>query len=128
MDIPISEYEQHFKEFQVEHSTALHAHLNGQPYLVGPLARLNLNIDQLLPLVRGNLEWTNFCFPSRNMFHSIIARAVEIHQALLEALQILNEYHLTYLPAPMYRQYKHALVLVLAALKHRVVCFGRNGI
>jgi sulfhydrogenase subunit alpha len=94
LDIPISEYEQHFKEFHVEYSTALHAHLNGQPYLVGPLARLNLNIEQLPPLVRGNLEWTNLCFPSHNMFHSIIARAVEIHHALLEALQILNEYHL----------------------------------
>ena len=94
LDIPISDYEQHFEEFQVEHSTALHSHLNGQPYLVGPLARLNLNLDLLPTLVRGNLESTGIEFPSRNMFHSLVARAVEIHYALVEALRILDEYRL----------------------------------
>jgi coenzyme F420-reducing hydrogenase alpha subunit len=94
LDIPIFEYEQHFAEFQVEYSTALHSHLHGQPYLVGPLARLNLNMAQLPVPVRTNLETTGITFPSQNMFHSIVARAVEIHYALVEALRILNEYRL----------------------------------
>jgi len=94
LEIPISEYEQHFEEFQVPYSTALQAHFQGQPYLVGPLARLNLNLDRLPAAVRHNLERTGIEFPSRNMFHSIIARAVEIHFALVEALQILDDYRL----------------------------------
>jgi coenzyme F420-reducing hydrogenase alpha subunit len=31
-------------------------------------------------------------FPSRNMFHSVVARAAEIHCAMLEALRLLREY------------------------------------
>jgi len=98
LEIPISEYEQHFEEFQVPYSTALQAHFQGQPYLVGPLARLNLNLDRLPAAVRHNLERTGIEFPSRNMFHSIIARAVEIHFALVEALQILDDYRLPECP------------------------------
>ncbi len=35
LDIATAEYEQHFTEFQMAHSTALHAHLHGKAYLVG---------------------------------------------------------------------------------------------
>ncbi len=93
LNIPIAEYEQHFKEFHAAHSTALHSHLHDKPYLVGPLARVNLNYAQLPAPVRLNLERTNVQFPSNNMFHSLVARAVEVHFALLEALQILDNYH-----------------------------------
>jgi len=94
LDIPISDYEQYFQESHITHSTALHSHLNGRPYLVGPIARLNLNKDKLPATVRGHLEGTGLKFPSRNMFHSIVARAVEIHYALFEALRILTDYRL----------------------------------
>jgi coenzyme F420-reducing hydrogenase alpha subunit len=92
LDLAVDEFEGTFKEQQVPHSTALHSRLDGQPYLVGPLARLNLNGDQLHPQARKALEQTGVRFPSHNMYHSIIARAVEIHQALLEAVAILAEY------------------------------------
>jgi len=56
LDIPVDEFGQHFQEFQVPQSTAFHSHLNGRPYLVGPLARLNLNKWQLPEPVLENLE------------------------------------------------------------------------
>jgi len=93
MDIPIEQYEQHFKEFQVPHSTALHASLHDHPFLVGPLARLNLNHQQLPGTVLENLLGTGVHFPSKNMFHSIVARAVEIHYAVVEAIRLLENYH-----------------------------------
>ena len=43
------------------HSTALHGRLNGQPYLVGPLARINLNLDRLDTRVRAALEQHGHC-------------------------------------------------------------------
>ncbi|MDM8547998.1 Ni/Fe hydrogenase subunit alpha [Candidatus Venteria ishoeyi] len=92
LNVPIEDYAQHFQEFQSPHSTALHAALNGQPYLVGPLARLNLNLEQLPDTVRSNLEATGITFPSKMMFHSILARAVELHFILLEALRLLKDY------------------------------------
>ncbi len=92
LDIPVSEYETHFAERQVAYSTALFADLHGRPYLVGPLARMNLNADRLHPPVRAALARTGIVFPSRNMFHSVVARAAEIHQALLEAIGLLAGY------------------------------------
>ncbi len=92
LDIPIEEYEQHFEEVHIPHSTALHSHLQGKPYLVGPLARVNLNYKHLPASVRFNLEDTDVSLPSNNMFHSIVARAVEVHLAMLEALRILDDY------------------------------------
>jgi len=94
LDIPVEKFEQHFKEFQVPHSTSLHASLNDAPYLVGPLARLNLNIDQLPENIIEIIKSTSFQFPSKNMFHSIIARAVEIYYALQEATRTLGDYEL----------------------------------
>lgn len=89
LDIDIADFEQHFAEHQVPHSTALHALLGGQPYLVGPLARLNLNLDRLPDSTRALLDESGVHFPSRNMFHSLLARALEIHLALTEAARLL---------------------------------------
>jgi hypothetical protein len=58
---------------------------------VGPLARLNLNLDRLPAASRALLDETGIPFPSRNMFHSMLARAVEIHVALLEAARLLAD-------------------------------------
>jgi len=92
LDIGIAEYQQHFKESHIPHSTALHSLLDGKPYLVGPLARLNINHDKLPAETLALVEQLNIRFPSNNMFHSIIARAIEIHFVIIEAIRILENY------------------------------------
>lgn len=92
LSISADEFEQHFKEHQSPHSTALHCLLDGKPYLVGPLARLNLNHDKLPDEVSVLLVELNISFPIRNMYLSILARAIEIYYALLEAGRILENY------------------------------------
>ena len=103
LDIGIDQYQDYFREFHAPHSTALHAHYypngdardpeaEGQPYLVGPLARVNLNLKQLPQPVQDALAATGIPFPSRNMFHSALARAAELHYALLEAIGQLENY------------------------------------
>ena len=48
--VSIADYETRYIEEHVKHSNALHGHtVDGNTYLVGPLARLNLNHEQLLP-------------------------------------------------------------------------------
>ncbi len=93
LEIGIEDFERHFVEHQVPHSTALHALLDGEPYLLGPLARLNLNGDRLPPPLRAILDEVGIRFPSRNMFHSIVARAAEIWLALHEAARLLAQGH-----------------------------------
>ena len=92
LDIAVDEYEQHFVEEHRPQSTALFSLLDGEPYLVGPLARLNLNLDRLPPASRELLARTGVQFPSDNMFHSLLARALEIHVAIVEAIRILEDY------------------------------------
>jgi sulfhydrogenase subunit alpha len=81
-------------------STALHSLLHGKPYLVGPLARLNLNHDRLPAAVQELLREAGIALPSGNMYHSIIARAVEIYYALLEAIRLLEGDDGARCPAP----------------------------
>jgi coenzyme F420-reducing hydrogenase alpha subunit len=92
LDIAINEYEQHFRELHQPHSTALHSLLEDKPYLVGPLARLNLNLDRLPEATLTLLKETGIQIPSANMFHSVLARAIEIHYAVGEAIRILESY------------------------------------
>jgi sulfhydrogenase subunit alpha len=102
LDIAPDAFEQHFTEFQVPHSTALYSHLDGKPYLVGPLARLNINHDRLPDTLRAVLAEIGFTLPCTNMFKSIVARAVEVYFALEEVVRLLEDYRVpefTRLPA-----------------------------
>ncbi len=99
LDISIDEFEDHFKEIHIDHSTALHCLLHGKPYLVGPLARINLNSAQLPDEIKLLMQGLKAQFPSKNMFHSIIARALEILYCILEAEKILLNYVTTDQPA-----------------------------
>jgi sulfhydrogenase subunit alpha len=98
LDIAIEEFEQHFEERHVPHSTALHCLLHGEDYLVGPLARLNLNLDRLPAPVREAAQATGIRWPSANPFHGIVARAVEILYALHEARRLLGGYEVPAAP------------------------------
>ena len=95
LDIDIADYQAHFTERHVSHSTALHSLYQGQPYLVGPLARVNNNWQQLHAPVLELMNSLDISFPSRNMFHSVLARALEIYYAILEAQTLLQYYLLT---------------------------------
>lgn len=92
LDIGVDEYDEHFAESHRAQSTALFSALHDQPYLVGPLARLNLNLDRLPASSRKLLDASGIRFPSKNMFHSLLARAVEIHVAVTEAIRLLESY------------------------------------
>jgi coenzyme F420-reducing hydrogenase alpha subunit len=89
---PASEFANHIVEFQVPHSTALHAALNGRSYLTGPLARYTLNFGQLSPLAREAAIAGGLGPTCRNPFRSIVIRAVETVYAIEEALRLIAEY------------------------------------
>lgn len=92
LDIDISEFENHFKETQVPHSTAFHCHVQNKPYIVGPLARFVLNFDKLPKEAQRLSEKINLSPESKSMFDSIKARAIEMYFAILEAIRICERY------------------------------------
>ncbi|MCB0212403.1 MAG: nickel-dependent hydrogenase large subunit [Anaerolineae bacterium] len=61
-------------------------------YFVGPLARLNHNFQNLAPAARSALAETGLCLPNRNPFTSIIARSIELVQAIEKAQSIIENY------------------------------------
>ncbi|MFD1049910.1 nickel-dependent hydrogenase large subunit, partial [Kibdelosporangium lantanae] len=89
---PLAEFTEHVVEHQVPHSTALHARLDGKPFLVGPLARYALNHTALSPTARQVAAEAGLGPVCRNPFRSIVVRAVETVYALDEALRLLDEY------------------------------------
>ncbi len=103
LDIGAERFAEEFEESQVPHSTALHCRHRGSDYLVGPLARMNLNFDRLPAATQQLARESGRAFPSANMYDSVVARALEIHGALLLALGVLKDYAPTdgpYLSAP----------------------------
>jgi len=93
LDIGVGEYEDNFLEEHVEHSNALHSVLKNQgPYFVGPMARYNLNFDQLSPVAQAAARDAGLTSVCRNPFQSIIIRSIEILYACDEALRIIAQY------------------------------------
>ncbi|MHB0955727.1 MAG: Ni/Fe hydrogenase subunit alpha [Pirellulaceae bacterium] len=91
------EFGRAIEEQQVAHSTALHAIVRERgPYLVGPLARLNLNAEKLLPraaeLLPRVCQAVGRTLPWRNNYLSLLARGLETVHALELAADLLGSY------------------------------------
>ncbi|PSW04335.1 Ni/Fe hydrogenase subunit alpha [Photobacterium lipolyticum] len=92
--IDVEDYQDYFKEHQEPHSTALYSMLNGQDYLVGPLARFNNNFAQLDDETRQLAVQVGLDGASLNMFDSIVIRALELHYAINEICRLLDSLYL----------------------------------
>ena len=100
LDIAVREYDEHFLEEQVPYSNALHSVIKTRgAYLVGPLARYNLNFDKLAPMAREAARAAGLGPECHNPFKSIIVRAVEVLHACIEALRIIDGYEAPQQPA-----------------------------
>jgi sulfhydrogenase subunit alpha len=93
LDIAPGEYEEHFSEQHVPHSTALQSRMSdGGTYFLGPMARYSLNSSQLSDMAREAAERAGLGPECRNPFKSIVVRAVEILYAFDEALRLIASY------------------------------------
>lgn len=104
LDIPVREFEQVFLEMHVAYSTALHSVRaeHGSSYLVGPLARINLNYNHLTPAARQVADESGITWPCLNPYAGIVARAVELVMACEESLRLIDEYREPELPSLPY--------------------------
>ncbi len=93
LDIGPGEYEEHFSEQHVAHSTALQSRMSdGSTYFLGPMARYSLNYEQLSAGAREAAESAGLGPECRNPFKSILVRAVELIHAFDEALVLISAY------------------------------------
>ena len=94
LDIPIKDFEQTFLEEHVAHSTALQAVRaeRGSSYLVGPLARVNLNRDRLSAAAQQAARESCISWPCFNPYAGIVARSIELVHACEESLERIVSY------------------------------------
>jgi coenzyme F420-reducing hydrogenase alpha subunit len=93
LDLPVSRFLEAFEESQVPHSTALHCRRRGGgTYLVGPLARVWLNADRLLPGAAAAFEALAPRFTMPDPCTSVFARGIEVMYALEEALRVIRAF------------------------------------
>jgi len=89
---PEDEYLNHIKEKEVPHSTSKRAYLNdGSTFIVGPLARLNMNFDKLNPVAKEFSETLKFMSRCDNLFSSHLARVIEMSHFLEESIKTIEE-------------------------------------
>jgi sulfhydrogenase subunit alpha len=79
-----------------------HSHAEGyrfsdtdEDYLVGALARVNLNRNLLHPRTKADTSASLSAFPSNNVYHNNLAQAIEILHCVDDALDILRTIELT---------------------------------
>lgn len=91
--LSVTNFEKAYLETHVKHSNALHSHTTqGNPYFVGPLARLNLNFDQLRPSAKKVSQEIGLELPLLNPYKGLIARAIELVEVCDTALEIMQSY------------------------------------
>ena len=93
LDIAKAEFGDVFAESQVPHSTALHAHMAGAPYMVGPLARYANNFARLPEVCRHTAQEAGLGPVERNPFKSILVRMIEVQYACLEGARLARAYN-----------------------------------
>ncbi|MDD2677038.1 MAG: nickel-dependent hydrogenase large subunit [Methylacidiphilaceae bacterium] len=93
LSLAAEEFDSAFEESHLPHSTALYCRFRERgSYLVGPLARYNLNFDRLSPWVQSLAREAGLGPVCRNPFQSILVRSVEVLFACEEALRLLSLY------------------------------------
>ena len=93
LELAPADLDDEIDEYQVSHSTALHARLGSRGrYLVGPLARYRLNHELMTPLARDAAGAAGLDPACRNPFDSIVVRAVEMLHACDEAVTMVEDY------------------------------------
>ncbi len=89
--IPQEKYTANIKEVEEPYRAAKSSTLDGQPFMVGALARINNNREALKPLAKGLLKGLKWQYPQYNTFENITAQAVEIIHCLEQAQEMLVE-------------------------------------
>lgn len=87
--IPAEKFTANIKEIEAPYRAANSAQLDGESFMIGAIARLNLNHEHLNPLAKGIFKKICWGEPEYNSFKNIVAQAVEIVHCLEEAEKLL---------------------------------------
>lgn len=88
---PVQNWEKVITEKTVPHSNSRQGWRNGKGFLTGPLARMNLNFDQLSDTAKKTAKASGIKFPNYNPFISNYARIIELIHCFDKTIKMLEE-------------------------------------
>ncbi len=83
-------FRQHLQKAVIPYSQAPGFAFKGKSYVVGALARLNINRDTLHPKTKKDLAKYLAVFPSSNIFHNNLAQAIEVVHCIDSSIDLLE--------------------------------------
>jgi len=88
---PVNEYLTYTNEYVIPQSTAKWAKHNRESYMVGALARLNLNYKRLSPMAKKTAEMFDLKPTCHNPFMNNIAQLVEVVHSVEDSVRLIND-------------------------------------
>lgn len=88
---PVSQYRDVTNEYLVPHSSAKHAANQRQSYMVGALARFNVNHDKLHPQARAAADAMGLKPGCTNPYMNTVAQVVEIAHATYDSITLIDK-------------------------------------
>ncbi len=88
---PVTQYRQVTNEFHVSHSTAKRARHRRESYMVGALARFNLNDDRLHPQAQAAAQTLRLAPGCHNSFLITLAQVVEMVHCVETAVSLIQQ-------------------------------------
>lgn len=89
-EVPEDQYGEHLEHVVLPYSMSSGYKLDQSSYMVGALARVNLNQKSLHPKTRADCQKYLELFPSNNIFLNNLAQAIEIIHSIDHALELIE--------------------------------------
>lgn len=91
LHIPVADFENNFAELQKQQEIVKKVEHNGKSYMVGAIARINVNRAKLTPKAYQYLNSLGWSFPDYNPFHNVLAQMTEVIYCLEQAEKYMKE-------------------------------------
>ncbi len=91
LHIPVLNFENNFQELQKQKEVIKRVEHNGKSYMIGAIARINLNRNKLRPEAHKYLESLKWKFPNYNPFNNILAQMTEVIHAIEESSYLIRQ-------------------------------------
>lgn len=91
LHIPVDKFEENFSELQKQQEIIKRVEHNGKSYMVGAIARVNVNRDKLRENAFSYLESLGLEFPNYNPFNNILAQMTEVIHSIEQSEKLIRE-------------------------------------
>ncbi len=87
---PVADYRAVTNEYLIPHSTAKHTHHQRDAYMVGALARFNVNHDRLHPMAKAAAEALGLKPICTNPYMNTVAQVVEVAHCIEDGMRLID--------------------------------------